>query len=71
MSAGNYQSFLVCFHEGRTDVYRNGLPLGVVVDGKFTIHKHTMKDGSQVPVEIPSPLVESVRGVIKAMECDA
>lgn len=26
----NYHSFLICFHEQHTDVYHNGLPLGVI-----------------------------------------
>lgn len=63
MSA-EYQSFLICFHPGHTDVFRNGLPLGVVKDGVFQIHHHTRPDGAKMPVEIPLLLPVMVEDVV-------
>lgn len=60
MSA-EYQSFLLCFHPGHTDVYHNGLPLGKIVDDQFLVHSHLMPDGStRVPVKITQELVDAV-----------
>lgn len=31
----SYYSFLVCRHADKTDLYVNGIPLGLIRDGKF------------------------------------
>lgn len=67
MSA-EYHSFLICFHPGHTDVFRNGLPLGVVCDDVFKPHKHTMPDGREVFAGIPPGLTNAVLGVIGRMQ---
>lgn len=59
----NYHSFLICFHESHIDVYENGLPIGVIRDGKFQIHEHVMPDGTKVPVEISDGLALKVAKV--------
>jgi hypothetical protein len=64
----DYSSFLICFHPGHTDVYRNGLPLGVIRDGVFRIHETTMPNGSKVPVDIPEFLGSQVKQAMEQME---
>lgn len=63
----NYSSFLVCFHEKHTDLYQNGLPLGVVRDGEFYVHNNIMPDGTRVPIDLPSELAKKVIGAVKLM----
>lgn len=63
-----YQSFLICFHPGHTDVYRNGLPLGVIRDGDFHVHKSRMPDGAEVPVDVPPELLNQVISTITSMQ---
>lgn len=70
MSA-DYHSFLICFHPGHTDVFRNGLPMGVISDNAFHVHCNTMPDGKIVPVEIPRTLpalVEEVTAMIREQQ---
>lgn len=47
-----YTSILICYHDDHTDIFRNGLPLGVIAGGKFNVHENVMPDGTRVPVEI-------------------
>lgn len=35
----NYTSFLVCFHSGHTDLYINGLPLGIIKSNNVELAK--------------------------------
>lgn len=56
----DYTSFLVCFHEKHIDIYREGLPIGVVRDGRFEVHQHTMPDGSKHPVKVDTELLQRV-----------
>jgi hypothetical protein len=63
----NYTSFLICFHPDHTDIYHNGLPLGVIRDGVFRIHENTMPDGTKVPVKIPENLLFDVANVRAAI----
>jgi hypothetical protein len=53
-------SFLICKHNDHTDLYRNGLPLGVIRNEQFELHHHTMPDGSKVPID--QKLVEETIG---------
>ncbi len=62
-----YHSFLICFHPGHTDVFQNGLPLGVIKDNQFHVHQNTRPDGSKVPVEIPPTLPSLVEEVTQMM----
>lgn len=57
-----YSSFLICFHENSTDVYVNGLPIGVIRDGKFEIHK---LQTSKRPVDIDQELLQRVHSAIQ------
>lgn len=63
-----YHSFLICFHPGHTDVYRNGLPLGVLKDNVFTAHQSVAPDGRVTVTEIPSILSALVREVCDKMQ---
>lgn len=63
----SYESFLICFHEQHTDVYRNGLPIGIIRNGVFEVHEHTMPDGSKHPVKIDPVLAERVRVVTELL----
>ncbi len=56
----NYTSFLACFHEKHTDVYHEGLPIGVIRDGTFEAHQHTRPDGSKHPVKVDTELLKRV-----------
>lgn len=68
----DYHSFLICFHPGHTDVFRNGLPLGVVRNGVFHVHTNRMPDGTEVPVQIaPDTMHEVLRTVGLMQERDA
>lgn len=51
-----YQSFLLCIHDGQTNVYHNGLPIGVIRDGGFIVHKHRLPDGKEAAVKIETGL---------------
>lgn len=55
-----YKSFLVCFHDGHTDVYKNGLPVGIIRNGQFFVHKQRMADGSEKEIEIDTDLLQAV-----------
>lgn len=57
----DYFSVLFCFHDTQTDVYLNGLPLGIIKGGKFEVHERTLADGSKQPIEIPKDALESVQ----------
>lgn len=48
----NYTSFLICFHDGHTDIFRDGLPIGVIRDGRFDLHQQAMPDGTKQPISI-------------------
>jgi hypothetical protein len=68
MSAtGTYTSFLVCLHPGHADVYREGLPLGVVRADGFTPHRRTLPDGREQLVTVDPEWVRSVQGVLARM----
>jgi len=36
----NYTSFLACFHSGHTDIYVNGLTLGIVKPAQVELAKY-------------------------------
>ncbi len=55
-----YDSFLICFHETQTDVYHNGLPMGLIREGRFEIHHRTLPDGGKYPVEIDADVLRRV-----------
>lgn len=63
-----YTSFLICFHGDITNVYQEGLPLGVIRDGKFEVHKHTMPNGDKIPVELDFVLLAKVSSVVDLIE---
>ncbi len=46
MTNPKYFSFLICFHEDRTDVFLSGQPIGVIRDGKFSIHQIVTPSGN-------------------------
>jgi hypothetical protein len=54
------ESFLLCFHEGHTDVFQSGKPLGVIRDGTFHVHENKMPDGTKVPVKISDQFAAEV-----------
>lgn len=62
-----YHSFLVCFHPGHTDIYFNGLPIGVIRADVFTIHEHTMPDGTKIPAKIPDELKTELANVLSRL----
>lgn len=68
MSAPNYHSFLICFHPGHTDVYRNGLPLGVITNNAFNVHKTILGDGREFVADIPDNLTALVREVLDKVD---
>lgn len=61
-------SILFCFHQGYTEVYRNGLPLGTVRDGNFEVYCHIRPDGSKHPVEIPDEVMQQVLAAVMAIK---
>ncbi len=75
-----YFTFLVCFHKGHTDVFLSGQPIGVIRDGKFSIHQiitpsgnlrdTTMRDlGNQVVVGgVPGSLDELTYKVMEVLK---
>ncbi len=63
-----YDSFLICFHKQHIDVYHNGMPLGVIRDGKFEVYKFTMPNGTKHPITITPKLLERVEEVIQKMK---
>jgi hypothetical protein len=64
--ASDYVSFLICFRN-EAEVYRNGLPIGVVRNGVFEPHQHKLPDGSKRPVEVDVDLADRVAAVAAAM----
>lgn len=49
-ATSSYQSFLICFHADRADLYHNGLPIGTVRrGGEFEPYQVTMPDGTKRP----------------------
>lgn len=62
-----YSSFLICFHPGHTDVFRNGLPLGVIVDGTFRVHELNGANDTKVPVTITAEELNEVVATVDAM----
>lgn len=65
--AGDMTSFLICFHDDRANIYREGLPLGVLQGGVFVPHRHKLPNGSERPVTIDPDLVGAVQRVVTAM----
>ncbi len=63
-----YHSFLICFHPRRTDVFRNGLPIGIVQDNVFTVHKTIDAAGREFIATYPATLTTLVKDVIEKME---
>lgn len=68
MNAGKLQhSFLVCAHEGCVNLYRDGIPIGVVVDGKIV-----RKDQKDRPSdEVMHQAWEAFRDAAAAIEQEA
>ena len=64
------KSFLICFHDDYAEVYREGLPIGIVTGKHFERHKHKLADGSEKPVTIDGELVGSVQKVVNAMRSE-
>lgn len=64
----SYHSFLICFHDGHTDVFRNGLPLGVIKDNAFHVHKTIAPDGRETVAQIPETLPALVKEVCDMMQ---
>lgn len=62
-----YTSFLLCIRPSHTDVYCNGLPLGVIRAGLFEIQHNKMPDGTLVPVKIPEDLKAKVLAYVSAL----
>lgn len=62
-----YQSFLICFHEGHTDIFHNGLPLGVIIAGQFLPHEVKLPKGAKQTVEIPPGLVDKVKQALELL----
>ena len=56
----DYKSFLICFHPNQTELYKNGLPIGVIRDGQFKVHQRKLADGSAVDIRPDLPLLDSV-----------
>lgn len=63
----DYKSFLICFHQDHTDVFLNGLPLGVIRKGRFAIHEYILPSGQTKPVEISDQLLLDVYAVIQSI----
>jgi hypothetical protein len=64
------KSFLLCFHDGYVNVYQNGVPVGVVRDGRFEVHR----DGTNTPVRVDYETmteVVSTVGVVQAWNAPA
>jgi hypothetical protein len=61
------ESFLLCFHEGHTDVFQSGKPLGVIRDGTFHVHENKMPDGTKVPVQIAAAFVVQVSDAVQSL----
>jgi len=57
----NYTSFLVCAHEGHTDLFINGLPLAIVKDGRVELAKSN-------PMRLPDCIYED-EAQIEAFMC--
>jgi hypothetical protein len=62
----NYVSFLICFRT-TAEIYRNGLPLGVVRDGRFEPHEYTLPDGSKREVALDTALAAQVIKAVNSM----
>ncbi len=56
-----YSSILICFHDGHTDIFKNGLPLGIISDGEFKVHQMKNPDGTTTAVKIDMQDIWSVR----------
>lgn len=41
-----YFSFLICFHEGHSDVFLSGYPVGVIRDGQFKLNQIITPSGN-------------------------
>lgn len=66
-----YQSFLVCIHADRANIYHNGLPLGVLDSlDHLQIHNHTMPDGTKFPVKRPANLFHVIEEILRQMPDD-
>lgn len=62
-----YESFLICFHGERAEVYNNGLPLGIVSNNKFTPHERIMPNGTVLKRETRIELIRKVDDVLCAI----
>lgn len=63
----DYKSFLVCIHEKHADFYIEGLPIGLIRDGVFEAHQHTMPDGSKRKVKVDTKLLKNVGELVAAV----
>jgi hypothetical protein len=54
MSNHKYFSFLIVNHDGVTDIYHNGIPLGVIKDGEFFVHQIKDTKGNLIDFDITS-----------------
>jgi len=49
----NYTSVLFCIRDNGTEIYQNGLPVGVVKNAfNFIPHGHELPDGTKKPVKV-------------------
>lgn len=47
-----YVSFLICQHPNVVNVFINGLPVGVIRQGKFEPHQFTNPDGTKRTIQL-------------------
>ena len=67
MSA-NYKSFLICIHPTQADVWREGLPVGVIREGKFICHSRELPDGRRVDVPVDYDAVNEAIELLKLIK---
>lgn len=48
----NYTSILFCIRDNGTEIYQNGLPVGMVKNVTFKPHSHELPDGTRKPVKV-------------------
>lgn len=65
---GPYASLLLCMHNDLTNVFHNGLPIGVCRAGGFKIHEHTMPNGDNVAVKLDASFIRKALHTLAVIE---
>lgn len=58
------KSFLVCIRDNLAEIYIDGLPVGIIINGVFSIHQNKLADGSKYNIDLDADLIKDVGEVI-------